>query len=102
MSEQKPPMLEDWQIRIRPGVIGTLIFLAVLIVGVVATGLYYAGHVEQRTHPDATTFPKPVLETTDTAPTDSPDMTTPEPPPEVRAAMRATAAEGDALWNSGQ
>ncbi|HET8612257.1 MAG TPA: hypothetical protein VFL92_05775 [Sphingomonas sp.] len=101
MSEEKPP-LEDWHIRIRPGVIGALIFMAVLIVGVVATSLYYAGHVEQKTHPDATTFPKPVLETTDTAPTDSPDMSTPAPPPEVAAAMRATAAEGDALWNSGQ
>jgi hypothetical protein len=89
---------EGWSVRARPAVIGLAGFVAGLVLLVVATGLLYNHRYAERMRAIPMPFPSPVLETVQTAPSDTREIGPPQPPAGIGRAMAATAAQGDALW----
>ena len=89
---------EGWGAPLRAPLIAT----ALLLVGLL-TALVIAGHIYRRTlrpeaEPPRARFPAPQLETIQTPP-HQPRADWHQPPPaRIGAAMRATVAQGDALW----
>lgn len=90
--------LEGWSLRSRPVVVGLFGFLTGLLLLVTGAGLLYNRWYAAETRPDPKPFPAPVLELTDTAPTDIHQAAPLRPPQGIDHAMAATAAQGDALW----
>jgi hypothetical protein len=89
---------EGWSVRTKLAVIALGVFVAALVALIVATGIVYNHRYAAQTRAIPEHFPAPVLETIDTAPSDTRQVQSPLPPAGIDAAMAATAAEGDALW----
>jgi hypothetical protein len=89
---------EGWSVDHRPAVKALGLFVAVLLLLVIGTGLLYNRlyTAQTRFHPKA--FPEPVLETTGSAPNDRHPLPATTPPAGIDRAMAHTAVRGDALW----
>ena len=89
---------EGWSVRPRLAVIALAGFVAALVALVVGTGAFYNDRYRAQTRAVPERFAAPVLETIDTAPSDTRPIAPPAPPAGIDRAMAATAARGDALW----
>jgi hypothetical protein len=90
---------EGWDVDARPAFRWLAVFVMVLLLLVVGTGLIYNRLYAAQTRPDPKAFPTPTLETIDSAPRDRLSVAAPQPPAAIDRAMADVANQGDALWN---
>lgn len=90
---------EGWDVDHRPAIKGLAIFMALLLLLVIGSGLFYNHRYATRTRPDPRPFPGPQLETIDSAPGDHDPVPALVPPLGIDRTMAETAAKGAALWN---
>ena len=89
---------EGWGVHARPAVIALGVFVAGLVALVGATGVFYNHRYAAQTRAVPEHFPLPLLETIDTAPSDTQQVQAQQPPAGIDKAMAATVAQSDALW----
>lgn len=96
-SEQEAEQ-EGWDAPLRLPLLATGGILALLLIGLVLAGRLYDARIRPATVVPPTAFPAPRLETVQTPPRERRPDFRQRMPARIGAAMRATAAEGDALW----